>query len=227
MAGHAVLALCASRCTGPWPFSVAVSRGVRVEVDSPDPGSRADLPARTVALCRRMGIEARELTEVRIDLGPGSYVGLRVAVTLARFLHREAGARLLAATSLELMACATARRHALDGCTVHALLDARRGRWHVQAVQVEPARVAPLTQPQALAPAEAIASLTAGSVVVADPALHAALAQVAAERSLRLLAPEPVDGATLFDGRLRLEARVAADLEPLYLMGTYADEPRA
>lgn len=227
MAEGAVLALCASRCAGTWPFSVATRLGGRVEVDTPDHGIRADLPAHAVALCRRSGIEPCDIAEVRIDLGPGSYVGLRVAVTLARFLHREAGARLVAATSLELMACAAARRHDLDGCTLHVLLDARRGRWHAQAVQVDPMRVAPLAPPLALAPAEALASLNAGSVVVADPALHAGLAQVAIERSLRLLAPEPVDAATLFDGRLRLESRAAADLEPLYLMGTYAEEPRA
>lgn len=227
MAEGVVLALCASRCAGAWPFSVATSLAGRIEVDTPVQGSRADLPAHAVALCRRSGIEPSDIAEVRIDVGPGSYVGLRVAVTLARFLHREAGARLVAATSLELMACAAARRHDLDGSTLHVLLDARRGRWHAQAVQVDSLRVSPLAAPLALAPAEALASLTAGSVVVADPALHAGLAQVAIERNLRLLAPEPVDAAILFDGRLRLEPRAAADLEPLYLMGTYAEEPRA
>jgi len=227
MAGGPVLALCASRCSGPWPFSVALRHGDQVVVDAPVPGSRADLPAHAVALCRAAGIAPQSLAEVRIDLGPGSYVGLRVAVTLARFLHREAGVRLLAATSLELMACASATRHALDGSTVHVLLDARRGRWHAQSLHVGTDHIEPRSQPHALPPAEALASLAAGSVVIADMALHGELQQAARERHLRLLAPEPVDAATLFDRRLRLGEHAAADLEPLYLMGTYADEPRA
>ena len=152
MAGGPVLALCASRCSGPWPFSVALRHGDQLVVDAPVPGSRADLPAHAVALCRAAGIAPQSLAEVRIDLGPGSYVGLRVAVTLARFLHREAGVRLLAATSLELMACASATRHALDGSTVHVLLDARRGRWHAQSLHVGTDHIEPRSQPHALPP---------------------------------------------------------------------------
>lgn len=226
MTAAAVLAVSASRCTGPSPFSLALSHGGRVDADSPDPGGHADLPARVVGLCRRAGIAPRQLTELRIDIGPGSYVGLRVAVTLARFLHRETGAQLLAANSLALMACATSRDHAMEGTTVHVLLDARRGRWHAQTLRIEDQRVVPASQPQALPPADILAGLTAGCVVLADPGLHQALAQVAAERRLRLVAPKPVEGITLFDARLGLEPCAAADLEPLYLMGTYADEPR-
>lgn len=226
MPSTAVLALSASRCAGPWPFSVAAQRDHVVELEAPEPGSRADLPARAVALCQRLGIAPDALAEVRIDLGPGSYVGLRVAVTLARFLHREVGARLLAATSLELMGCALARRHGLAGETVHVLLDARRGRWHAQALRVTADRVEPVGQPQAVPPAEAIAGLASGSVVVADAAMQATLSATAHERGLRVLAPEPVDASMLFDPRLRLEPCAAPDLEPLYLMGTYADDPR-
>lgn len=226
MLATAVLALSASRCAGPWPFSVALQHDRLVELDAPEPGSRADLPAHAVALCRRIGITPGGLAEVRIDIGPGSYVGLRVAVTLARFLHREVGTRLLAATSLELMGCALVRKHGLTGETVHALLDARRGRWHMQALRVTAGRVEPVDQPRAVPPAEALAGLTAGSVVVADAAMHAALEPTACERGLRVLAPEPVDATLLFDPRLRLEPRAAADLEPLYLMGTYADDLR-
>jgi len=225
MGPGAALALCASRCAGPWPFSIAVRHGDRSLLSLPDPGSRADLPAAAFEVCRRAGVPPREIAEVRVDVGPGSYVGLRVAVTLARFLQRENGARLLAATSLELMACAAARHHGLAGEHVHVLLDARRGRWHAAHLRVTGDSVRTVGDPQALPPAHALTSLTENAVVVADPAMHEALAATARERNLRVLAPEPVDAWMLFDARLALLDREPAELEPLYLMGTYADEP--
>lgn len=225
MGSGAVLALCASRCAGPWPFSIAVRNGDRGLLSLPEPGSRADLPAAAFDLCRGAGVGPGEIVEVRVDIGPGSYVGLRVAVTLARFLQRETGARLLAATSLELMACAAARHHALGGEHVHVLLDARRGRWHAAHLRVTGDSVCTVDAPHALPPAHVLTSLTENSVVVADPAMHEALATTARERNLRVLAPEPVDAWMLFDMRLALLHREPAELEPLYLMGTYADEP--
>ena len=71
---------------------------------------RADSrPTATLALtirdlCRSVGWSPRELHLICVDLGPGSYTGLRVGITSAKTLAFAAGADLATAGSLEVVA---------------------------------------------------------------------------------------------------------------------------
>src|SRR5262245_47233419 len=69
-----------------------------------DPSDQAELAAVVERLFARAGLAPTALAELRLDLGPGSYTGLRVAVTFARTLQVLGGIRVRTATSLELLA---------------------------------------------------------------------------------------------------------------------------
>ena len=92
----------------------------------------AELLAPTIAeLFADAAIPARELTDVIVGGGPGSFTGLRVAAALGKGLARGCGARLHAVPSLPLIAAANANAPVGTYLTV---LDALRGEWFVQTV---------------------------------------------------------------------------------------------
>lgn len=77
-------------------------------------------------LLKKMGASAHELTEVRVDQGPGSFTGERAAVSFAKTLAFSLDLPILATTSLRLL---------LRQCAgpAVALIDAHRNLLYVQA----------------------------------------------------------------------------------------------
>ena len=83
-----------------------------------------------------------------------------------------------------------------------------------------------LFNPRAVVPDELFGAIGSGEVLLAEGSLHAALASVAGERGCELLTLEVGHGALcelLFHEALRPRPSSSGELEPLYLMGTYAD----
>jgi tRNA threonylcarbamoyladenosine biosynthesis protein TsaB len=177
---------------------------------------RADAALVTQRLLARAGRRAADLTELRVDVGPGSYTGLRVALTFARVLAAFGGVPLLAVTHFELLAAVAWRAGLVAaGQAVRPLLDARRGRVH-QARVVLRDTVHLDGEPAALPLERLGAALAPGELLLAEPALAARLGVTAAPL------PE-VSGRDLFDPRLAPRPRAPEDVEPLYLMGSYAE----
>ncbi len=80
-----------------------------------------------------------------------------------------------------------------------------------------------LDEPAAEAPEAVLAAIEDGEVLVAEASLHAQLEATAVARQARLLEPPEWNAGLLFDPRLHLVETAAIDLEPLYLMGSYAE----
>jgi tRNA threonylcarbamoyladenosine biosynthesis protein TsaB len=75
-------------------------------------------------LCRRRGWGPADVQELYVSVGPGSFTGLRIAVTLAKTMALATGVRLVAVPSADVLvrnAPATARQ-------VIIVLDAKRGQ---------------------------------------------------------------------------------------------------
>lgn len=161
-----------------------------------------------------------ELGVVRIDLGPGSYTGLRVATTFARFAARYGGASVECTTSFELIA-AELRATGFDG-QARIALDARRGRVHVGAVNCSSAVHATET-PRAIPIDEFEATICDGELIVGEDSLKGWLPDRCRARGNELVDVPAYGATTLFSSDLSLTARDPSDLEPLYLMGSYAD----
>ncbi len=106
--------------------------GTLVQSEHIDRKGSAELLAPTVArLLTAARCQARELTDVIVGAGPGSFTGLRVAAAFGKGLARGASARLHAVPSLPLIAAADPDAPIGVYFTV---LDALRGEWFMQAV---------------------------------------------------------------------------------------------
>lgn len=216
------LALSGSNVTGTAAFSCALWWQDRPWLELPSAGERGDLAVLCQRLCARAGVRPDMLRELRLDLGPGSYVGLRVAVTFARFLQRFVGVPLGTTDSLMAMVAAAAA----TGRTAQRwvpVLDARRERLHAAVFTVDDRQVRTQKPPAAAPLADLAALLAPGDVVLAAADLHGLLQPSVTAKGGRLEVPAPVDAATLFLPGLPFAAANEDDLEPLYLMGSYAE----
>ena len=73
--------------------------------------------------CERAGWDRRRIDLVAVSIGPGSFTGVRIAVTLAKVMAFDTGAKVVAVPSLRVMAenAPPGRRR------VAAIVDAKRG----------------------------------------------------------------------------------------------------
>ena len=101
-----------------------VEEGSTVAVDAFPHGLRhaAEIVSRIDALCRGHGWKAGDLEEVYVSVGPGSFTGLRIGVTLAKTLSLATGAKLVAVPSVEVLA----RNVPAAAQRVIVVLDAKR-----------------------------------------------------------------------------------------------------
>jgi tRNA threonylcarbamoyladenosine biosynthesis protein TsaB len=82
-----------------------------------------DLVLTMKAACERAAWDPRRLDVLAVSIGPGSFTGIRVAVTVAKFVAWDTGARLVAVPSLR----ALAENVPADCARAAAILDAKRG----------------------------------------------------------------------------------------------------
>ncbi|MFN9707148.1 MAG: hypothetical protein ACK595_20325, partial [Planctomycetota bacterium] len=162
------------------------------------------------------------IVRVRVDVGPGSYTGLRVALTFVRCLQRFGGVAVEAVDSLALLA-ARAAAPGVAARRVHAVLDARRERVHAQAFAVG-AAVRALAPAAAVSVAVAAAAVGPGELVVVPACLPPALRAAFADRGAEVLAVAGVVAAERLAPGVPFAAAGFADLEPRYLMGSYAED---
>lgn len=115
--------------------SVAVARGddllTEMPFSSPMKHSAELFPA-MAALLRQISASPADVAEVYVSAGPGSFTGIRLAVTVAKTMALANGTRIVAVNSLEA-AAQNATNYASDteeafDC-VAVVLDAKRGQF--------------------------------------------------------------------------------------------------
>lgn len=194
-----------------------------IRVEAPTSRTAGDLTKLIADSFERWGHQPGQLRAIRLDLGPGSYTGLRVAVTFARTARQFQGVTVHTCTSLQLIALsALCAGMVTDGDQVRPVLDARRQRFHHALVATDGLQV--LEAPAAVGLDELRSRIQEREVLLAAQPLHEVLAATVSDRGARLIAPPPWNAKLLFDDRLNLAATESVDLEPLYLMGSYAEQ---
>jgi len=142
-----ILAVETSSRTG----SVAVAAGERLLAEMTFSGAMrhsAEIFPAISGLMERFAVRPRQIEQVHISIGPGSFTGLRIATTLAKTMHLANGARIVAVDTLDVIAA-----NVLDmtpHCTVQnsinearvtsddrvaAILDAKRNQFFVAAYE--------------------------------------------------------------------------------------------
>lgn len=146
--------------------SVALETAGRILEPRPAPREprAADLHPAIHALLAEAGLTARDIGEILLDRGPGSYTGLRIAFATARTFSFLFGTRIRCLLSCDLLAAAAARDPRAGGARLIVCLDARRGHWSAAEYALPgPVR---LTKPEILAPQAVAARLGPGTCLV-------------------------------------------------------------
>jgi len=141
-----------------------------------------------------------------IGLGPGSYTGIRVAISVAQGWQLARGVKVLGISSVECLA-AQAKEQRLQG-VVNIAIDAQRNEFYLATYKVSDA-IAELTQPLRLVSADEIAKLISKGEQVIGPDLTGSFPRA------RDLWPEAATLAHLAAGRT--DFIPGEQLEPIYL----------
>ncbi len=96
-------------------------------------GHAAELMPAMSDLCQQQGWTGRDIQAVYVSIGPGSFTGLRIAVSVAKALHLATGCSIVAVPTVDVLAY---NAHT-QGLHVMVLLDAKRGM--VYAARYAPA----------------------------------------------------------------------------------------
>jgi tRNA threonylcarbamoyladenosine biosynthesis protein TsaB len=157
--------------------SVAVARGGTLLAEATlgltTRHSELLLPAIDFVL-RSAGVERRELAEVVVGGGPGSFTGVRIAAATARGLAAALGVPLAVHGSLTIAAVASGVR----GAPVCALFDARRGEVYAGCYIVREAGIETVLEPMAVHVEDVIARLAGKDVVYTGDGAHAYTARL-------------------------------------------------
>jgi len=99
-------------------------------------------------LLKRSNKRPKDIEHVYISTGPGSFTGLRIAVTLAKTMHLANGAKIVAVDTLDVIAAnlinlaaentaqqSNHKLHAKNHEKVAAILDAKRGQFFIAVYQ--------------------------------------------------------------------------------------------
>jgi len=164
----------------------------------------------------------RELTGLAVAVGPGSFTGLRIAISTVKGLALALGVPIAAVPTLDAMAAALPWA-ALPVCPV---LDARKGEVYASCYRWDGGAMRREWDYLALTPAALAARLTEPVLVVGDgaAAVRSPYARVAPPPR-RLPSPACV-GALGLERLRRGETVTAAALAPLYLRPSEAELKR-
>jgi len=155
------------------------------------------------SLCRDAGVAPAELSEVYVSIGPGSFTGLRVGVTVARMLALAHGARVVAVPTLTVIA-QNAQEADDPPDQLVVITDAKRRRVYAATFERQASRYAPLTDPAEHDPARLFAAQPRTCAILGAGVTEHREAVAASD--LRLL-PEP-----LFRPRARTVYALGYDL---------------
>ncbi len=167
--------------------------------------------------------KAQDIAEIRIDIGPGSYTGLRAAIAFAQMAAGFAQAKIFTTSSSELQVVAGLATGKLPaGALVSALRKGTGGRLLCTDLQVgDKVRVHSETRAWELG--ELLQQLPPERLLLVSAGLETADLSNPQDNSPRPLEAVEYTARHLFDPALVLVPVAAEGLEPLYLMGSYAE----
>ena len=170
-------------------------------------------------------LSPRDLQLIAVDVGPGSYTGVRVGISTAKMLAWALGARLAAVVSLDAMAQAA---RAL-GQTLVAVLDARRAHFYRAVYRRERGTLARVSGPALVRREDVLASFPRPAILMGDalsrfPDVFGPGAELS-HAPAQFWTPKAAVVAQL---GLRMARRAdpadCANIEPLYLRLSEAEE---
>lgn len=205
--------------------SVALGRGdTLLEVVAPPQPRRhnLDLISAIDALCHRHGGAAKDIAEIYVSVGPGSFTGLRIAVATARMLALATGARLVGIPTAAVLA----HRAPRDPRHLAVCLNRKRDHYHITTFQRRAEAWEHDGEPTLRTLDDLLAVAPRPLAVLANPAPEGSLP--GSDADVVWLPPEmgvPTAEAAWHLGHVR--ARSGQFIEPPELLPLYARPPEA
>ncbi len=150
--------------------SVALAQGpelLRAATFAADLNHAVELLPTVDRLIREMGWSVRDIHQVYLSIGPGSFTGLRIAVTTARTLAYTAGIRLVAVPTLEVTAQNALTLESPPESVV-VVLDAKRKQIYACTFQLNRNRYIPVMEPSVVEPVEFLSQLSPPRFVMGE-----------------------------------------------------------
>jgi tRNA threonylcarbamoyladenosine biosynthesis protein TsaB len=190
--------------------SVAVARAGRVLAEVSETGGRE---TRAFGMIEKVLADAKigrgEIECLAVGLGPGSYTGIRVALSIAQGWQLAMGVKLLGIGSVECLA-AQAQAEKMFG-RVNVVIDAQRGEFYLAAFEISADSVKELAPLRIVPAAEVEARVIAGEILIGPEVARWFAAG-------KILFPQSAMLAALAAGRHDFAA--GEKLEPVYLRET-------
>jgi tRNA threonylcarbamoyl adenosine modification protein YeaZ len=190
--------------------SVAVARAGRVLAETSETGGRGTnafgMIEKVLAAAK---IGRAEIECLAVGLGPGSYTGIRVALSIAQGWQLATGVKLLGIGSAECLA-AQAQAEKIFG-RVNVVIDAQRGEFYLATYEISAAGVKEVAPLKIVAAVEIEARVGAGEILTGPEATRWFPAG-------KILFPQATMLATLAAQRTGFVA--GEKLEPVYLRET-------
>jgi tRNA threonylcarbamoyladenosine biosynthesis protein TsaB len=125
--------------------SVAIAAGQRlleeISFSGPMRHSSELFPA-ICSLLSQFEKKSQDIEQIHISVGPGSFTGLRIAVTLAKAMHLANSAKIVSVDTLDVIAAnvinfnsASHEPRATSHKIIAPILDAKRGRFYIAIYQ--------------------------------------------------------------------------------------------
>ena len=121
--------------------SVAIALGEQILAESTFSGPMrhsAELFPAIRSLLDRFNREPQEIEHIYISVGPGSFTGLRIAVTMAKAMHLANAAKIVAVDTLDVIAANAAgypEKKNTELERIAAVIDAKRGQFFIAVYQ--------------------------------------------------------------------------------------------
>lgn len=120
-------------------------------------------------LLKTAGLRPSDIDLVATTLGPGSFTGIRIGITVAKVFAHAVNARLVAVNTLELLANQFADSEQVEAATasreIEAVLDAQRGELFAARFRITDNTIEELIPTEIIAADDWIASRTANATL--------------------------------------------------------------
>jgi tRNA threonylcarbamoyladenosine biosynthesis protein TsaB len=188
----------------------------------------AEIVVRIDRLCRERGWGPRDLREVYVSAGPGSFTGLRIGITLAKTFAFATGAKLVAVPTVRVLAANAPR----DAMNLVIVLDAKRDQIFTARFEREGGEASRAWVEREAAHLDDLASMLARSPrpvhLLGEGIPHHQKFIPAGDASVIVTPPElwRASAAAVADEGVRM-ARVEQFTEPDHLLPVYIRRPEA
>ena len=96
-------------------------------------------------------VRVEDLDGIAVSIGPGSFTGLRIGLSVAKGLSVSANRRLVAVSTLDALAASAIEGGVIeDGCEFLAVIDAKRGEYYCASYVNDHRNLVRTTEPQVL-----------------------------------------------------------------------------